>query len=114
MWEPRKLFGTYTYNPDWTKTYTVTAKSRFYDPTGAGRDDYIFRSNGGLYPQHDAWKIDEKGEFLFQKQRYIDTIPTIHSKSVMYYANGTGRDSYIINSAGGFTILLHWTYLIFI
>lgn len=53
MWEPRKLFGTYTYNPDCTKTYAVTAKSRFYDPTGAGRDDYIFRNNGGLFPQHD-------------------------------------------------------------
>mmetsp|Transcript_23598 Transcript_23598/g.26210 ORF Transcript_23598/g.26210 Transcript_23598/m.26210 type:complete len:178 (+) Transcript_23598:100-633(+) len=48
-------------------------------------------------------KIAEKGEFLFQKQQYINTIPTIHSKSLNYYANGTGRDSYISSSAGGLT-----------
>lgn len=84
---------------------TATAKTRFYQPTGAGRDDYIFRSNGGVCPESGSTKIYEKGEFLFQKQRYIDTIPFIHSKSVAYYSNGTGRDGYINASAGGFTKL---------
>jgi hypothetical protein len=81
------------------------AKTRFYQPTGAGRDDYIFGSNGGLCPQTNSNKIYEKGQFANQKQRYIDTIPSIHSKSVMYCPNGTGRDSYIHASSGGFTKL---------
>ena len=37
--------------------------------------------------------------------RHVDTIPYIHSKSLNYYANGTGRDSYISSSAGGLTKL---------
>ena len=105
MFEPKIMFSTINGNPDHNKTFSATAKTRFYQPTGHGRDDYIFGSNGGFYPQTNSCKIYEKGEFLFQKQRHIDTIPYIHSKSVMYNANGTGRDSYINSSAGGFTKL---------
>ena len=105
MWAPKTTFDTIAFNPVLTKTYSATAKTRFYDPTGRGRDDYIFRNNGGICPSRDPCKIFEKGEFVFQKQRHIDTIPTIHSKSLMYYSNGTGRDGYIYSSAGGLTKL---------
>ena len=85
MWEPRKLFGTYTYNPDWTKTYSITAKSRFYGPTGQGRDDYIFRNNGGLYPQHDPWK-----------NRWERRICVSKAEIYRYNSNNSFKECYVL------------------
>ncbi|CAI2379507.1 unnamed protein product [Moneuplotes crassus] len=102
MWEPRKTFHTIS-NDTMTRKFDTLGKTRFYQPTGMGRDDYIWRSNGGFCPSSNSCKIYEKGEFLFQKQRHVDSIPAIHSKSLMYHTNGGGRDTYIASSAGGLT-----------
>ena len=103
MWDPKPTFETIDHSPTYTKTFNAMGHSRFYQPTGLGRDDYIFKNNGGFCPSNDPWKIADKGEFLYQKQRYVDAMPVIHSKSLIYHPNGGGRDSYIFASSGGFT-----------
>ena len=81
MWHPRPTFDSIGGSHAYTRAYSATAKSRFYQPTGQGRDDYIFGSNGGVCPQSYPCKIQENGEFVFQKQRHINTTPSINSKS---------------------------------
>ena len=39
-------------------------KTQFYSANGAGRDSYIYGSNGGFCPQKEPCKIEALGKFL--------------------------------------------------
>ena len=90
----------------------VTNKSLFYHANGSGRDTYIYNPSGGFYPEKSPVKIEDLGKlkfylflflgsFVIQKNRHRNHFASIHSKPVNYTNNGSGRDTYISDSAGG-------------
>mmetsp|Transcript_24187 Transcript_24187/g.27404 ORF Transcript_24187/g.27404 Transcript_24187/m.27404 type:complete len:185 (-) Transcript_24187:395-949(-) len=81
----------------------MTAKTTFYASNGSGRDSYIWNNNGGICKTGQSFNPLECGSFRTVQKRYTrDQHPSIHSKSVHYHSDGTGRDSYIGIHSGGF------------
>ena len=69
-----------------------------YKLNGAGRDTYIFSNNGGFSDVYYGPNTYEKpGSMLptIRGKAAAEKKPTIHSKSVYYRQDGTGRDTYI-------------------
>jgi hypothetical protein len=78
-----------------------------YGRDGTGRDDYIALNNGGL---NKITYSPSKG-LSTGSQMYVgrnqhgprgDIFPALLGKTINYNYNGSGRDSYIANSNGGF------------
>lgn len=70
-----------------------------YKTNGGGRDTYIFGNNGGFSQDYyQANTYDKPGTMLpnIRKRASPEKRPTIHSKSVYYRQDGSGRDSYIM------------------
>ena len=42
------------------------------------------------------------GSFVVQKSRPAESLAHIHSKSIAYFNNGSGRDTYVSTNDGGF------------
>jgi hypothetical protein len=72
-----------------------------FNTNGGGRDSYIVRDNGGFCKMHEPVKYPQVGSFV-TKRHVVENAPQIHAKPLYYYANGTGRDSYIVETSGGF------------
>jgi len=78
---------------------------RQYKTNGTGRDTYIAFDNGGFNAMYQPYKAAEIGTFGMQKgsSKFFNRTsskPTL--KIVNYNLDGTGRDTYIKNSNGGF------------
>ena len=79
-----------------------------YGRDGTGRDAYIAGNNGGFYSkyQENARGLIYGGDNIYvgnsQAGPRNDIFPSIPGKHVSYNTNGTGRDSYIHKSNGGF------------
>ena len=70
-----------------------------YKLNGTGRDTYIFSNNGGFSDVHySPTYLDKPGAMLptIRRKPAGDKKPNIHSKSVYYRQDGSGRDSYIM------------------
>jgi hypothetical protein len=87
--------------------FSKAAKTTFYGPNGTGRDTYIFANNGGLALSSEAntqpplgkntdWVNILTGTFKITPEKHIYMkSPVIHSRSIHYHGDGTGRDTYI-------------------
>ena len=74
---------------------------QFYQNDGSGRDTYISNDNGGFQkPRHITGKPinDLSKNSLYQRDPHHE----ITGKHINYLQDGTGRDSYIFMSNGGF------------
>ena len=79
----------------------IMPKSNYYRDDGTGRDLYITCNNGGLYQQRR--QLPEYPVSSFRPKRSCKSnVPNSSHKKVRYTSNGTGRDSYIYSSSGGF------------
>ena len=76
-----------------------------YQINGQGRDTYISLDNGGNYAMHHAdmqvqpGAIYRGGSIGKSAIHYQRALP---AKNVVYNHDGTGRDSYISSTNGGF------------
>lgn len=84
-----------------TKSHMNQAKTSHYNVDGNGRDSYIFKTNGGFFPDRKTNGVEGLGTFVTVKQRPQDSLASIHSKPVIYNNNGSGRDTYISSNSGG-------------
>jgi hypothetical protein len=68
-----------------------------YTVDGKGRDNYISFDNGGLQAAFSAELQATHGAFMEKKKAELHEKSLCHigSKHISYFANGTGRDSYI-------------------
>jgi hypothetical protein len=67
-----------------------------YSVTGAGRDAYIGRNNGGLYNKYQEAPCMSQGTFQMPNDCYgTSARPKGDAKHYNYSAKGCGRDSYI-------------------
>lgn len=76
-----------------------TQRIRFpqYVPDGLGRDYYIRYTNGGYW--EDQFHINKKPDY--ERNRYNNYHTLFHQAApVKYFADGHGRETYIINSDG--------------
>jgi hypothetical protein len=78
-----------------------------YGRDGTGRDDYIALNNGGInkVTQSPSKGISTGPQMYVgncQSGPRIDIFPSLQGKTINYNYNGTGRDSYIASSNGGF------------
>lgn len=74
-----------------------------YHINGTGRDSYIAADNGGFYIRSEASKAADLGTFMNTKPKFAHNYNrSIPQKYVFYTTNGSGRDSYIVNTNGGF------------
>jgi len=81
----------------------IAGKTRIYNTDGSGRDTYIGFGNGGntlLYAPAGAKK---DGKFKSPKPGYRLGGVGSPCKKLHYRVDGTGRDSYIHDTDGGFT-----------
>ena len=95
---------------DITKSnYCNRMQDLMYHTNGTGRDTYIFSSNGGFAMQHRPGVVRiDNGKFLpsikgnASPQKY----PALAHNPMprRYKHNGTGRDGYIANDNGGFSV----------
>ena len=75
-------------------------KTLFYHTNGTGRDSYIVNGSGGLCSTQQT-NIQPKVGSMNIKKPYRSSLPVIHSRTLNYHSNGTGRDAYIGVSSGG-------------
>ena len=78
-----------------------------YARDGTGRDDYIALNNGGInkITQSPSKGISTGPQMYVgnnQSGPRIDIFPQLAGKTINYNYNGSGRDSYIASSNGGF------------
>ena len=71
-----------------------------YHTNGTGRDSYIVRNNGGFNKMYNPIKWPNVGTFV-PKRVPRENTPLMHPMPVYYHSNGTGRDSYIVETGGG-------------
>jgi hypothetical protein len=88
-----------------TCTYKGSAvHNSAYRINGTGRDTYVYNNNGGLDHEYHPVNYAKPGKFMSsQKNFYKPRNPTIQSKAVLYKSDGSGRDSYVVTSSGGFS-----------
>lgn len=70
-----------------------------YKTNGTGRDTYIYGNNGGFSQDYYGPNTyDKSGTMLptIRRKASPEKRPYIHSKSVYYRQDGSGRDSYIM------------------
>ncbi|CAI2380772.1 unnamed protein product [Moneuplotes crassus] len=79
----------------------TAGKTLFYKTDGTGRDSYIKSNNGGMTTVFSPVKWPEVGSFSTKKQ-YSSPSPAKPVPIVYYKSDGSGRDSYITASSGGF------------
>jgi hypothetical protein len=78
-----------------------------YHLNGTGRDTYIFNNNGGFaVPHRNGCTGLESGKMLDNNlRRSWEKFPNLcPGMPKRYFANGTGRDTYISSSNGGFSV----------
>lgn len=78
-----------------------------YARDGTGRDDYIALNNGGINKigYEPAKGISTGPQIYVGKNQCgprFDIYPQLAAKTINYNNNGSGRDSYIAKSNGGF------------
>mmetsp|Transcript_16093 Transcript_16093/g.27180 ORF Transcript_16093/g.27180 Transcript_16093/m.27180 type:complete len:134 (-) Transcript_16093:640-1041(-) len=75
-----------------------------YMPDGQGRDTYIGLDQGGLMFNYQPDMQAKRGTFCEKRKFDLTDRSLCHipSKHVSYVSNGSGRDSYIVQSNGGF------------
>lgn len=78
-----------------------------YQIDGTGRDLYVQRNNGGFAQSYyTPSKQNTRGMSMYvgrdQRGGRQDIYPSILGKTTNYNYNGTGRDTYIAESNGGF------------
>ena len=74
-----------------------------YQFNGTGRDSYIGVDNGGFFARTDPSKAPDLGTFGATGPKFFQSYNSrIPAKYVGYKTNGTGRDTYIALSNGGF------------
>ena len=85
-----------------------TFKSNYvpYFPDGNGRDRYIAYNNAGFfknYPgsQKDSYLNNKNGCFFGTKIVTHVKSPSVKTPNFHYYADGNGRDKYILVNGGG-------------
>ena len=78
------------------------AKPSNYKPGGSGRDTYIIRNNGGLYHEFTPASAMTPANFRNCQMRQSFNLCGLDVKMPNYHADGSGRDSYIVMSNGGF------------
>ena len=71
-----------------------------YFTNGGGRDDYIYRNNGGFTSMYDPVNWPQKGT-LHTVHKKAPPNPVMHAKPIYYRSDGSGRDSYVVTTAGG-------------
>ena len=105
MYEPRRTFqtiqGGYLSKTGYRGTAAHTSN---YRTNGTGRDTYINRDNGGFNKMFEPCKYAEGGTMGY-KNKFVERAPIIHAKNLYYHSDGTGRDSYIVETSGGFNNL---------
>ena len=77
------------------------ARPSVYPARGCGRDSYIGNNNGGLYRSERPASAMTSGGFQSVGSPEFK-LCDLGSKRSNYHYNGTGRDSYIGLSNGGF------------
>ena len=92
------LFGAKFQNRN--KILSMNPKVSMYQTDGFGRDSYIKVPNGGF---RKTWKNDFH-QCFFNKNSLSDCIKStkVTPKFAIYRCDGTGRDTYIQRSCGGF------------
>ena len=71
-----------------------------YHTDGTGRDSYIVRDNGGFNKMYNPIKWPNVGTFV-PKRVPTENKPLMHPMPVYYHSNGSGRDTYIVETGGG-------------
>ena len=80
----------------------TAGKARIYNTDGTGRDTYIGFNNGGNTRMYEPSQAQKGGKFPSHVpgMRVGGGSP---GKKIHYHVDGTGRDSYIHVTDGGFT-----------
>lgn len=73
-----------------------------YHNDGSGRDSYMYNNNGGFCFAYQPTIQGENSKFPTSPQRNAQLYPCLGQKYISYNTNGTGRDTYIAMSHGGF------------
>jgi len=84
--------------------YGICPMYNHYTVDGNGRDGYINTDNGGFSYPYSPDLAPQWGTFSEKKKHELNdnSLCNIPSKHVSYTANGSGRDSYISRTNGGF------------
>ncbi len=81
----------------------TAGKARIYNTDGTGRDTYIGFNNGGNTAPFMATQAAKSGVFRSPGPKYRQVQGGSPAKKLHYRVDGTGRDSYIHVTDGGFT-----------
>ena len=87
------------------KNIPIEGRVVYYRSDGTGRDTYISMDNGGFNTMYQPYKPAEIGTFGGGKgssKFFHRTSSKPTYKVVMYPQDGTGRDTYVAWSNGGF------------
>jgi len=85
--------------------FQIAGKTRVYNIDGTGRDTYIGMSNGGNTLPFEARRQARGGPMAQTGGNFFFNYPKQRSaaiKNVHYHSDGTGRDSYVHQTQGGF------------
>ena len=96
-----RMFGG-TTTTSLTKQGMGMARPAVYPSNGTGRDTYIVGDNGGLYSPYRPASAVTHGSFRTVGSPNNFKLANLGTKRTNYHYNGTGRDSYIGQSNGGF------------
>ena len=98
--------ATSTAIKDFNRIEMMRDRGIIYKTNGTGRDTYIYNDNGGFNKMYAPRQQAKPGGFLpgldhkqfYQKEKH----PHIHSKPIQYPQDGSGRDTYVKTTNGGF------------
>lgn len=85
--------------------FQIQGKTRVYNIDGTGRDTYIGFNNGGNTLKYEARQQPRAGQMRTTGGNLFFSYPKQRSaaiKNVHYHSDGTGRDSYVHQTQGGF------------
>jgi hypothetical protein len=78
---------------------TEALKNSHYNPTGEGRDTYIYVNNGGVERNKYPYTFFEESRVT--RRSFSPGSPRLEPKPLKYKSDGTGRDTYIGSNHGG-------------
>ena len=81
----------------------ISGKTRIYNTNGTGRDTYIGFNNGGNTLIYSPIKGESSGRLQSLKSHFRNGGGGSPCRTLHYRVDGTGRDSYIHDTDGGFT-----------
>lgn len=102
---PINTFSNFSSAPrDFNRINMVKNGMPHYQLNSTGRDTYIFNNNGGFAAPYETAKYAKPGRMV-SHMAFIgtrDKFPELVGRPVRYNQDGTGRDTYILSTHGGF------------